>query len=262
MKTIKAQTIIKVSDLMVYYEKRLALQDINFEIAQGQILGVIGPNGAGKTTLIRALSGVIHPTAGEILVGEKDLRALSPTERARLLAVVPQARSLPPAFTAWETVLLGRTPYLNWFGQTSAVDEEDARAAMQQTDTTTLADRYMGDLSGGEQQRVLLARALAQNAPILLLDEPITHLDLQHQVHFLELVKKLVKEQHLTAVIALHDLNMVAQYTEMTLLLVDGKQKAFGTTSSILKAKLLSEAFQLEIESYKLANSSKVYLPK
>lgn len=261
MKKQQAQTIIQVRDLTAYYEKRQALQNISFDVEKGQILGVIGPNGAGKTTLIRTLSGVIHPSQGEILVHGKSLQQLSPIERARLLAVVPQARSLPPAFTAWETVLIGRTPYLNWFGQTSNIDEDDARLAMQQTDTLELADRFVGDLSGGEQQRLLLARALAQRAPILLLDEPITHLDLQYQVHFLDLVKKLVKEQNLTAVVALHDLNMVARFTDATLLLVKGEQKAFGKTSSVLKDKLLSESFQLEIESHQHENTT-VFLPK
>lgn len=255
------QTLIKVEDLTVYYEKRLALQAVNFEVKKGQILGVIGPNGAGKTTLIRAMSGVIHPGQGEILINGRSLRLLNPIERARLLAVVPQARSLPPAFTAWETVLIGRTPYLNWFGQTSPIDDDDAREAMRQTDTLDLAERYVGDLSGGEQQRLLLARALAQDAPILLLDEPITHLDLQYQVHFLELVKKLVSKKGLTAVIALHDLNMVARYTNTTLLLVKGEQKAFGTTKTVLKDKLLSESFQLEIESHTHEKTT-VFLPK
>jgi iron complex transport system ATP-binding protein len=260
----KTQTnpALKVTGLSVNYEKRLALQNINFEVCPGQILGIIGPNGAGKTTLIRALSGVIPFSHGQIIVNDKDLQHLSPVERARMLAVVPQARSLPPAFTAWETVLLGRTPYLNWFGQTSAIDEDDARLAMQQTDTLDLAERRVGELSGGEQQRLLLARALAQGAPILLLDEPITHLDLQYQVHFLELVKKLAKEQNLTVVIALHDLNMVARYTDQVLLLVKGEQKAFGRTGIILKEQLLSDAFNLAIETHQLDSSKKIFLPK
>lgn len=262
MKKPQVTPTLEVSGLTVHYEKRLALQDISFAMHPGQILGLIGPNGAGKTTLIRAISGVIPISAGSICMQGKDVRQFSSTERARRLAVVPQARSLPPAFTAWETVLLGRTPYLNWFGQTSQVDEDDARLAMQQTDTLGLIERRVGDLSGGEQQRLLLARALTQGAPILLLDEPITHLDLQYQVHFLDLVKKLATQQHLTVLIALHDLNMVARYTDRTLLLVKGEQRAFGPTGEVLQDGLLSDAFNLIIASHPIEGTGRVFLPK
>lgn len=262
MKKNQVIPTLEINNLTVNYDKRLALQGIDFVMHAGQIMGLIGPNGAGKTTLIRAVSGVLPLAAGRIHVEGRDLKQLSPTERARRLAVVPQARSLPPAFTAWETVLLGRTPYLNWFGQTSQVDEEDARLAMQQTDTLELMERRVGDLSGGEQQRLLLARALAQGAPILLLDEPITHLDLQYQVHFLDLVRKLVKEQQLTVLIALHDLNMVARYTDQTLLLVGGEQRACGATEDVLQDRLLSDAFNLIIESHAVEGAGRVFLPK
>jgi len=120
----------------------------------GQVLGLIGPNGAGKTTLIRAMSGVLKVNFGDVLFNGEDMARLSPLERARRMAVVPQARDLPPAFTAWETVMLGRTPYLNWLGQTSNKDEECTRNAMCETDTLDLAERRVGELSGGEQQRL------------------------------------------------------------------------------------------------------------
>ena len=159
---------LDVKKLTVKYGSRLVLDEVSFHLKKGSILGVIGPNGAGKTTLIRAISGVHSASSGNVLVDGKDLSTLSHAERAQLIAVVPQARSLPGAFTGWETVLLGRTPYLNWLGQTSQKDESIARQAMEMTGTLSLMERRIDELSGGEQQSLLLARALAQSAPTLL----------------------------------------------------------------------------------------------
>ena len=158
--------------------------------------------------------------------------------RARYLAVVPQAASLPPAFTAWETVLLGRTPYLNFLGQISDKDEEIARQALQKVDAFDLAERRVGELSGGEQQRVLLARALAQSTPILLLDEPTVHLDLQHQVSLMEIVRSLAHTDNLAVLVALHDLNLAARYADRVALLVAGEVKAAGTPRQVLTPEI------------------------
>src|SRR5512141_1608463 len=142
--------MLEVKNLSVAYGERQVLRSVSFDLPAGCILAVIGPNGAGKTTLIRALSGIVRPQSGQIQVDGRDLDLLSAPERARRMAVVPQARNLPPAFSAWETVLLGRTPHLNWLGQTSAHDEAIARQAMERTSTTALAERPVGELSGGE----------------------------------------------------------------------------------------------------------------
>lgn len=241
-------TFLQISDLKVAYHERLVLRGISLTLAAGQILAVIGPNGAGKSTLIRAVSGVIPLAGGQVRVDGRDLQTLSVTERACQMAVVPQARSLPPAFTAWETVLLGRTPHLNWFGQLSERDEIAARHAMEQTQTLALAERRVGELSGGEQQRLLLARALAQEAPLLLLDEPTTHLDLQYQFSLLEQVRQLVLERELTAVLALHDLNLVARYAGQVALLVDGELRALGKPADVLTPEILSPAFHIPLQ--------------
>lgn len=241
--------MLKVDSLSVAYTPaRLALNRVSFELAAGKVLALVGPNGAGKTTLIRALSGVLPVLAGKVWVTGKDFLALKPGERARLVAVVPQARSLPPAFTAWETVLLGRTPYLNWLGQTSPKDEERARQAMQRTRTLELADRLVGELSGGEQQRLLLARALAQEAPLLLLDEPTTHLDLHYQINLLDQVRTLARQNGLTVVVALHDLNLAAHYAEQVALLVKGELKALGAPRDVLEPDLLSQVYQIPLK--------------
>lgn len=240
--------MLEVESLRVAYHDRLVLKGISFTAGTGTILGVIGPNGAGKTTLIRALSGVLRPASGQVRVDGIDLLALKPTERARRVAVVPQARNLPPAFTGWELALLGRTPYLNWLGQVSARDEERVRQALERAQAVDLAARQVGELSGGEQQRLLLARALAQESPLLLLDEPTTHLDLQHQVGLLDQIRALSHQDGLTVVVALHDLNLVARYTDQVALLVDGELRALGNPQDVLQPDLLSQVYQLPLQ--------------
>ncbi len=240
--------MLKVTRLLVKYGERAALRDVSFEVPRGSILGVIGPNGAGKTTLIRALSGVLRPAAGSMQVDGRDLSAMSEQERARLVAVVPQARNLPPAFTGLEMVQLGRTPYLNWLGQLTPLDRQRVQRAMERARTLELADRRVGDLSGGEQQRLLLARALAQDAPLLLLDEPTTHLDLQYQISLLDAVSALVKQDGLTVVMTLHDLNLVSRYADRLCLLVEGQVAAAGTPDEVLDPDLLSRVYHVPLQ--------------
>ena len=240
--------MLTVDNLTVVYGERVALRQVSFELQTGQILAVIGPNGAGKSTLIRALSGVVPLQSGKINWDKQDLNALPEHERARLVAVVPQARSLPGAATGWQTVLLGRTPYLDWLGHIG--DERLVREAMERTSTLELAERALGELSGGEQQRLLLARALAQSTPLLLLDEPTTHLDLHYQISLLNLVQTLVHSdpQPLGALVVMHDLNLVARYADQVLLLVGGQVRACGSVQDVLSPEILSQAFEISLE--------------
>lgn len=240
--------MLDVKSLSVSYGNRRVLHDISFDLRPGSILAVIGPNGAGKTTLIRALSGIIPVESGEISVQGRLLNRLPVSERARWMAVVPQARNLPPAFSAWETVLLGRTPHLNWLGQVSSRDEAIARQAMERTQTLDLAGRLVGELSGGEQQRLLLARALAQAAPILLLDEPTSHLDLQFQLILLDQVRSLARQENLAVLVVLHDLNLAARYADRAALIVHGELRALGPAHEVLTPELLSPAYHVPLE--------------
>jgi iron complex transport system ATP-binding protein len=240
--------MLSVENLFVNYGPRPMLRDVSLVVRSGEVLALIGPNGAGKSTLIRAVSGVIAIRSGRVRTNGSDFHALSPIQRARFVAVVPQAPALPPAFSVWETVLLGRTPYLGFLGQTSQADEALARRSLERVRALSLADRRVGELSGGEVQRMLLARALCQSAPILLLDEPTAHLDLQYQVALLNLVVELAHQENLAVLIAMHDLNLAAHYADRVALMVAGRIRATGAPGEVFTPSLISEAYGLPVE--------------
>ena len=239
--------MLEIDDIQVAYNRRTALDSISLTVRPGEIVGLIGPNGAGKTTLIRAVSGVLPIQKGAVRLFGHELHNLSERESARYLAVVPQARNLPPSFTVYESALIGRTPYLGWLGHTAAIDHDSTRLALERTQLQGLSDRRVGELSGGEQQRVLLARALAQETPVLLLDEPTTHLDLQHQSNLLNLVRKLANERHLAILMALHDLNLAGLYADRVALLVDGHLAAFGSPQDVLTEQILAAVYRIPV---------------
>ena len=239
--------MLEIQSLSVAYGNRLILQQVSLVVTAGEIVAVVGPNGAGKSTLIRSVSGVIPLFAGKVLISGKDLTGLSASRRAQLLAVVPQAHQLPEAYSVYDTVLLGRTPYINWLGQAGQADHTQVRRALEQTDISKLADRRVGELSGGEQQRVFLARALAQDTPLLLLDEPTTHLDLQHQSGLLNLVRKLALGKNLAVLMVLHDLNLVGLYADRVALMVEGRLHAVGVPQDVLTAETLSAVYHIPV---------------
>jgi iron complex transport system ATP-binding protein len=239
--------MLKIQNLSASYHGHQVLHDVSFEVHHGEVLALIGPNGAGKSTIIRAVSGVI-PSTGSVHTNGNDFHALDPMQRARYVAVVPQAISLPPAFSVWETVLMGRTPYLGFLGNASAHDEELTRQALSRVNALSFTDRRVSELSGGEAQRILLARALCQSTPILLLDEPTSHLDLQYQVSLLELIRDLARKEKLAVLIALHDLNLAARYADRVALLVGGKLDAVGTPRDVLTPEKISNAYCLPVQ--------------
>jgi iron complex transport system ATP-binding protein len=239
--------MLEIQSLTVRFTPRTILDRISLQVFPGEVLALIGPNGAGKTTLLRAASGILRPQAGKVLVNGEDIAGLPASVRATRLAVVPQARNLPDAFTVQETVLLGRTPYLGWLGRPASEDLERVEWALQQTDTLALRHRLVCQLSGGEQQRVLLARALAQETSILLLDEPTAHLDLRYQASLLGMVQRLARQQQLTVMVAIHDLNLTPLYTDRVALLSEGRLLAVGTPAEILTSSRLSSTFQAPV---------------
>lgn len=230
------------------YGARNILKDISFTVRPGEVVALIGPNGAGKSTLIRAASGTLAPARGRVTIDGEALLRLPPGLRAQRVAVVPQAARLPETFTAFDTVLMGRTAYLGWLGRESAADRQIARAALERTETLDLAERPIGELSGGEQQRVLIARALAQAAPVLLLDEPTAHLDLKHQSGILALVRDLAHAGGHAVLVALHDLNLAAQFGDRVALLAGGELRALGRPDEVLTAAKISHAYGVPVD--------------
>ena len=239
--------MLKIDNLTVAYDARRILHGVSLDVDRGEIVTLIGPNGAGKSTLIRAVSGVVPIESGEVWINGKSLKRLSTMERARQVAVVPQARNLPPAFTVYESILLGRTPYLGWLGRAGAADHEGVRYALERTQLLNLAERRVGELSGGEQQQVLLARALAQDTPVLLLDEPITHLDLQHRERLIRLIRDLAVNRELAVLMVLHDLNLAAMYADRIALLVEGQVEATGAPSDVLTEANLTRIYEIAV---------------
>lgn len=228
---------------------RLALEKASLTLSQGEVLALLGPNGSGKTTLIRAASGILRPREGCVRIAgaRKALHDLPPEERARWVAVVPQAAHLPGGFSVLEAVLLGRTPYLGWTGRETAKDLEQVRWAMERTDLLALASRSLGTLSGGEQQRVLIARALAQGSPILLFDEPTAHLDLRNQIEILFLIAKMARDERKSVLIALHDLNQAARIADRVALLCHGRMVSLGTPREVLTAEILTRLYEIPV---------------
>jgi iron complex transport system ATP-binding protein len=224
------------------------LHDVDLEVRAGEVVGLVGPNGSGKSTLVRVASRAVRPTGGTVRVNGEDLGALSAREVARRVAVVPQDLDAAFSFTALEIVLMGRSPYLSRWGGGSAEDWARARAAMAATEVQHLADRTVDRISGGERRRVVLAQALAQDAPVLLLDEPTTHLDVRHVLDLLAFVRRLAAHEG-TAVLAIHhDLNVAASTCDRIVALDRGIVAAAGTPEAVVTPELLRAVYGVEAE--------------
>ena len=220
---------------------RPVVREVTATVEVGEWVALLGPNGAGKTTLLRAIAGLL-PCHGVVSLNDVPA-ARGRRERARLLALVPQEPETPPWLTVAEYVLMGRTPHLGPLAREGAADREAASRALARLDLDALAERTLGTLSGGERQRVVVARALAQEAPIVLLDEPTAALDIGHQQHALELLDALRASEGLTLVAAMHDLTLAAQYADRVLLLDEGRVVAEGAPVDVLTEEALAEHY-------------------
>jgi cobalamin transport system ATP-binding protein len=219
--------------------RALVLSEINAEVEPGEWVTLIGPNGAGKSTMLRALAGLVTFT-GAVSVQEQAVGSLTRRQLARLIALVPQRPITPADLTVAEYVLLGRTPHIGYFATETLADRLAAERAMARLDLRRFGDRLLGTLSGGELQRTVLARALAQQAPILLLDEPTSALDLGRQQEALELIDRLRRESELTVVSAMHDLSLAGQYADRLLLMDQGRIVAQGAPQAVLSEQAIA----------------------
>lgn len=233
----------EIENLHFGYGAADVLKGISFAVRSGEIVGVLGPNASGKTTLIKNLAGLLMPRSGHVRLDGRDLAGIPRKDRARLISFVPQDEEIFLPFTVEQVSLMGRAPYLGFWGFESEGDLAKTREAMEATRVWDLRHRRLTDLSGGEHQRVILARALAQEAPLLLMDEPTTHLDIRHQMDLMELCRRLVGEKRLTLVVSLHDLNLASLYCDRIFLLKDGRLFAAGSPQEVITERNLFEVY-------------------
>ena len=219
------------------------LSNINLKIESGQMVGVVGPNGSGKTTFLRLASGVLHPTQGKILLDGAVLKGLSRNTIAQRVAMVPQYFYMPFSFTVAEVVMMGRTPFIKLLGGEKEHDRDAVHQSMKSTGVSEFESRVFNDLSGGERQRAILALAMAQEPKLLLLDEPTAHLDINHQIELLQLVRKLNLEQGITIAAVMHDLNLASLYFDRLVILKDGTVFADGSPEQVLTADIIQEVY-------------------
>jgi len=236
-----------MEELDFRYPKREVFSRLTLSLEEGEILGLLGPNSSGKTTLLKLMDGLLQPQQGRVLLQEKDLKELPRSQVARSIAVVPQEMEVPFSFTVGEIVLMGRAPYLGRFGWEKRRDLEIAREGMALTDVSELEDRPFLELSQGEKQRVLMARALAQEPRVILLDEPTSHLDINHQVEMHELIRRLNIEKNLTVMNISHDLNLAAEYSHRIVLLHRGSIFSMGTPSAVITEENIRRVYETTV---------------
>jgi len=239
--------LITVNQVDFAYGLIEAVRDLSFSVTKGEVFGLLGPNGSGKSTVVRLLSRVLNPRSGHISLAGRDLGSYSREDLARQIAVVPQETAIELPFSVLEVVLMGRSPHLGRFAFERAADLAVAQRVMEQTGVAELATREIHELSGGERQRVILARALAQEPRVLLLDEPTAFLDIKHQVEVYDLVKALSRQNELTVVAILHDLNLAALYCDRLALLKSGHLFCLGTPEQVLTYSNVKTVYETEV---------------
>lgn len=237
---------LEVLNVVCSYNCIPALEGVAFRVERGDFAGIIGPNGSGKTTLLKAISKVLEPRRGTVMVDGRDVLSLSRRQLARLLTTVPQETHLDFAFTVEEIVRMGRFSHIPRLRGEGRVDRELVREAMVLTETYHLASRPVTEISGGERQRVVIARALAQQPEILLLDEPTSHLDIGYQTEILDLLKGLNRRGKFTVLAVFHDLNLATQYCDYLILLCKGKVAAIGPPEKVVTSENVRLAYGIE----------------
>jgi iron complex transport system ATP-binding protein len=237
---------LDATGLALGYGERLVVEDLDLEVAHGTVTSVIGPNGCGKSTLLRALGRLLSPKAGQVLLDGKRIDKLPTKEVAKTVGLLPQTPQAPEGLTVADLVARGRHPHQTWYRQWSVADEAAVNDALSLTKMQEHAHRVVDELSGGQRQRAWISMTLAQGTELLLLDEPITYLDLAHQVDVLDLVHDLHTTRGTTVVMVLHDLNLAARYSDRLVAMRAGKVVAQGDPHDVLTEELLRDVFDLD----------------
>jgi iron complex transport system ATP-binding protein len=234
---------ITINDVCFSYRSTKILEDINIKLGSSEILSLVGPNGSGKTTLIKCIDGILKPE-GSIFLGEQEIKTMSRLDIARYLGYVPQSTSGSLTATVFDTILMGRRPYISW-----GVGESDVEKVLEMMELLGIEDFAMRDfseLSGGERQKVLVARALCQDPKVILLDEPTSNLDLKHQLEVMEMISFFVKKKDISAIMAIHDLNLASRYADKMVMLKKGRIHAAGDPVSLLTTENIRSVYEVE----------------
>ncbi|MCH7320532.1 adenosylcobinamide amidohydrolase [Solibacillus sp. MA9] len=243
--------MLKVNDLSGGYSGKSIVKNVTFHVKKGRILGILGPNGSGKSTLLKMISGIISPTSGEVLIENQPIKSYDVKQLAKKMAVLPQLNASTFSNLVYDAVSLGRYPHqTGFFSSWSDEDEYIVLQAMESTGVTGYKDHYLEFLSGGEQQRVFIAQALAQNSELLLLDEPTNHLDIAHQKQILDMIRLQVEQHGLTVVSIFHDINLASLYCDELLLLEGGEVRAFGLPHEVILEEQIADVYKARIATY------------
>ena len=240
------QAVLRAEGLELRYDRDPVIEGLSVTIPPGRVTTIVGPNACGKSTLLRALARLLAPAAGRVLLGEGDIARQRTREVARRLTLLPQSPIAPDGITVAELVSRGRYPYQSLFRAWSSEDALAVAAAMEATGVTEVAERPVNQLSGGQRQRVWVAMALAQDTPLLLLDEPTTYLDLSHQIEVLDLLRELNRETGRTIVLVLHDLNLASRYSDHLIAMAAGCIEAEGAPGEVITEAMVRRVFGLE----------------
>lgn len=238
---------IVVDSLNFGYTREKVLKDISFSVEKGQFISIIGPNGSGKSTLLKNLANIYSPLNGKIDIDGKNIVNYKKKELAKKIALVPQDTTISYDFSVFDIVLMGRFPYISRFEKESEYDYEMVVESLKLTNTFHLRDRSINEISGGERQRVIIARALVQEPEIIFLDEPTSHLDINHQIDLLTLLKNLNKEKNTTIILVIHDINLACRYSDKIVLMDDGKILSEGNPEEVVTRKNIEEAYGLNV---------------
>lgn len=253
-------TIISVADLSFKYNNDEILKNINFEIEKGSFISILGPNGSGKTTLLKNICNLLEPYNGSIFIDNEDIKDIKYKELAKEMAVVHQNDDLDFDFSVYDIVAMGRYPYLKRFQKESSHDFDIIKKAMIDTEVWNLKDKNIKEISGGEAQRVMVARALTQQPEILILDEPISHLDIKHQIGILSLCKKLNKENNITILMTIHDINLAGKYSDHIILINNGKIESIDTPKNVLTEENIEKVYGVEVEIINMGSDKVPYI--
>jgi iron complex transport system ATP-binding protein len=257
MRMVASLVLLNVDGVECRYGSVKVLEEVNLSVKGGDFVGILGPNGSGKTTLLKSISRSLKPYKGTILLNEADIYSLKSVDVAKQMAVVPQETNIGFNFSALDIVLMGRNPHMKRFEMESAKDMAVARKVMNLTNIWHLAERPINELSGGEKQRVIIARALAQEPTILLLDEPLTHLDIMNQLEIMDLVKDLCVKEKLVVLAVFHDFNLAARYCKSAIMLKDNRIFAVGSLAEVLTSENIKSVFNVDaiVQKHLVTNS-------